>query len=120
MFLFDDRPIKIRATINSTNAVATQRHGWRAGIARILAAEPAAAAGAPVPAPGGVLTVGSGHSVDLRCRQSPRCRAPLVEDLSVDPVTDQLLQRVEDRLGERATPKHRAGRPRDRDAVRRR
>src|SRR5437899_13056920 len=98
MFLFDERPIKIRATINSTNAVATQRHGWRAGIARILAAEPAAAAGAPVPAPVSVLTVGSRHSVDLRCRQSPRCRAPPDEDPSLGPVTDQPLERVADWL----------------------
>src|SRR6266516_5301396 len=102
MFLFVAMPITRRVATNTTTTVATHRPGWRAGIARILAAEPEAAAGAPVPAPGGVLTVGSGRSVDLRCRQSPRCRAPLVEDLPVDPVADQLLQRVEDRLRERA------------------
>src|ERR1700751_2575425 len=75
---------------NATMTPATQRPGWRTGIARI------SSGGAAEAAPPGVMSAGC--AVDLRVRDGAALDAPLDEDLVVRAVLHQVLHRVEDGL----------------------
>src|SRR6185437_16963230 len=90
---------------SATTAAATQRPGWRAGIALI-----GAAAGPDWPGPPLVatsLTVLADRPVDHGVVDGDRLHAPLLQDLQVDAVGDHLLQRRLDRLRHARSLRHR-------------
>src|SRR5438132_5685269 len=85
-----------------TTAVAIHRPGWRAGIALIRPASAPvlcpAIPGADVLARESPFPYLADRTIDHRRIDGPGLHAPLLEDLLVDAIGDELLERVQGRL----------------------